>query len=108
MVLHYFPKLGAEFFLLVNDAQAWTQVHASPALDVMRLQIESKKLRDYVWVVHNVARPSAVGFEDARFREVPAEAAMADRTWFYDSARKNLHVRVRVAAGADSIVNLEP
>jgi hypothetical protein len=31
---------------------------------------------------------------------------MHDRTWFYDAARKNLQVHVRVAAGEDSIVNL--
>jgi alpha-glucosidase (family GH31 glycosyl hydrolase) len=107
MELHYFPKLGAEFFLLETDAQAWTQVHASPAVDVMRLQIESKKDRDYVWVVHHVDRPSAVGFDEVRFREASAAGLMADRTWFYDAARKNVHIRVRVAAGADSIINLE-
>jgi hypothetical protein len=107
MELHYFPKLGAEFFLLETDAQAWTQVHASPAVDVMRLQIESKKDRDYVWVVHHVDRPSAVGFDEVRFREASAAGLMADRTWFYDAARKNVHIRVRLAAGADSIINLE-
>ena len=107
LTLHYFPKLGAEFFLLETEAQAWTQVHASPAIDVMRLQIESKKDRDYVWVVHHVDKPSAVGFEDTRFREVGAAGLMTDRTWFYDAARKNVHIRIRVAAGADSIINLE-
>jgi hypothetical protein len=31
---------------------------------------------------------------------------MADRTWFYDAARKNLHVRARVKAGEDCIINV--
>src|SRR5437016_1799982 len=60
MALHYFPKLGAEFFLI--DSEGWTQVHAAPAGDVMRLQIESKKAREYEWVVHHVERPAKVGF----------------------------------------------
>jgi alpha-glucosidase (family GH31 glycosyl hydrolase) len=102
MALHYFPKLGAEFFLVEDDA--WTQVHAAPAGDVMRLEIESKKTRDYQWVVHHVDRPASVGFEGAAFREV--SGAMADRTWSYDPKTRNLQVRVRVAAGEDSIVNL--
>ena len=68
MALHYFPKLGAEFFLLEEDG--WTQVHAAPAADVMRLEIESKKAREYQWVVHHVERPVKVGFEGAVFREV--------------------------------------
>jgi alpha-glucosidase (family GH31 glycosyl hydrolase) len=100
MALHYFPKLGAEFFLAEDDA--WTQVHAAPAGDVMRLEIESKKTRDYQWMVHHVDRPASVGFDGAQFREV--SGAMADRTWSYDAKMRNL--QVRVAAGEDSIVNL--
>jgi hypothetical protein len=37
---------------------------------------------------------------------VPSPAAMPARSWFYDAARKNLHVRVRVTADQDSIINL--
>jgi hypothetical protein len=33
---------------------------------------------------------------------------MADRTWLYDAARKNLHVRVRVKADQDCIINVAP
>ncbi len=102
MALHYFPKLGAEFFLVEEDA--WTQVHAAPAADILRLEIESKKTRDYQWVVHHVDRPVSVGFEARNFREVPG--APADRTWSYDAKTRNLRVRVRVAAGDDSIVNV--
>jgi hypothetical protein len=102
IALHYFPTLGAEFFLLDDDA--WTQVHAAPAADVMRLEIESKKAREYQWVVHHVERPVKVGFEGAVFRE--AAVPLEDRTWSYDTARKNLNIRVRVAADEDSIVNV--
>jgi hypothetical protein len=103
MALHYFPKLGAEFFLV--EADAWTQIHAAPAADILRLEIESKKARDYQWVVHHVDRPVSVGFEGKVFREAPA-GQLADRTWSYDAKTRNLQVRVRVAAGEDSIVNV--
>ena len=106
MALHYFPKLGGEFFLLEGDIAEYSQVHASPALDFMRLEIESKKDRDYQWVVHHVERPSSVEFEDRKYREVAVLTALADRTWFYDAGQKNLHVRVKVKAGEDCIVNL--
>lgn len=100
MALHYFPKLGAEFFLL--DEEGWTQTHAAPAGDEMRLEIEAKKTRDFRWVVHHVERPKSVGFEGTVFRET----ASGDRTWRYDAAKKRLEIQVRVAAGADSIVNI--
>jgi hypothetical protein len=106
MALHYFPKLGAEFFLLEADIGAYSQVHAAPADDLIRLEIESKKDRDYQWVVHHVERPASVGFEGSRYEEAPAADRMADRTWYYDAARKNLHVRVSVKAGEDRIVNI--
>jgi hypothetical protein len=105
MALHYFPKLGAEFFLAEDDAPAWTQVHAAPAAEIMRLEIESKKARDYEWVVHHVDRPAEVGFDGTQWRELAA-APMADRTWAYDALKRDLRIRVRVAAGEDSIVNI--
>ena len=64
MGLHYFPSLGGEFFLLEGDIAEYSQVHAAPALDFMRLEIESKKDRDYQWVVHHVEKPAGVEFED--------------------------------------------
>ncbi len=106
MALHYFPKAGGEFFLLEGDIAEYSQVHASPALDCMRLEIESKKERDYQWVVHHAEKPSSVEFEDRKYREVATLSGLADRTWFYDAAQKNLHVRVKVKAGEDCIINL--
>jgi hypothetical protein len=89
-----------------NDLGEYSQVHAAPALDVMRLEIESKKDREYHWVVHHVEKPLSVGFEEHAYAEAPARAAVADRTWLYDAAHKNLEVRVRVKAGEDSIIVL--
>jgi hypothetical protein len=106
MALHYFPKAGGEFFLLEGDIAEYSQVHAAPALDIMRLEIESKKDRDYQWVVHHVERPSSVDFEDRKYNEVAVFSALADRTWFYDAKQKNVHVRVKVKTGEDCIINL--
>jgi hypothetical protein len=104
--LHYFPQLGAEFFLLESDVGDYSQVHAAPAADIVRLEIESKKDRNYHWVVHHVEKPTGVGFRDVKYRRAASLAALADGAWFYDAARKNLHVRARVEAGQDCIVNL--
>ena len=57
-------------------------------------------------MVHHVERPAEVGFEDQQYRQASALNAMADGTWFYDAALKNLHVRVRAKAGEDCIINL--
>ncbi len=106
MALHYFPKLGAEFFLLESDLADYTQVHAAPAADIMRLEIESKTDRDYQWVVHHLEKPSEVGFGEVKYRQVTGSSGMADRTWFYDPATKILQVRVHVKPDEDNIINL--
>ena len=108
IALHYFPTLAAEFFLLESDIDDYSQVHAAPAADTMRLEIESKKDRDYGWVVHHVEKPAEVGFGDMKYREAASLAAMAGGRWFYDAARKNLHVRARVKANEDCIINVAP
>ena len=107
MGLHYFPKSGGEFFLLEGDIAEYSQVHASPALDFYRLEIESKKDRDYQWVVHHVEKPAAVGFEETKYREVARQNDLEDRCWWWDASQKNLHVRLKVKAAEDAIVNVE-
>jgi len=107
MGLHYFPTLAAEFFLLESDIARYSQVHAAPAGDEMRLEIESAKDRDYEWVVHHIACPTAVGFGDRQYRRVERSNPMTDATWFYDSAQRNLYLRVNAKAGGDAIVNLK-
>jgi alpha-glucosidase (family GH31 glycosyl hydrolase) len=105
--LHYFPKLGAEFFLYEEDAGEYTQMHAAPAADVMRLEIESKVARDYTWVVHHVEGVQQVAPAGSKeLARVASAGELRDGTWFYDDKLRNLHIRNRVAAGQDHIVNL--
>jgi hypothetical protein len=106
ITLHYFPKLGAEFFLFEKDPDGWTQVHAAPAGDLVRLEIDNKKARDYQWVVHHIARPSRVAIDETPLGQAQSVKALQNRTWFYDTALKNLHIRVSVAAGEDSVINV--
>lgn len=107
MALHYFPQLGAEFFILEDDIGEYTAVHAAPSLDVTRLEIESRKDRDYQWVVHHIERPTTVGFGDQKYLLAAASNQMADRTWFYDGAQKNLQIRVHAKAKEDCIIVIE-
>lgn len=50
--LHYFPSLGAEFFLYEETQDDISQLHAAPAGDELRLEIESLAAREYEWVIH--------------------------------------------------------
>jgi Glycosyl hydrolases family 31 len=88
--LHYFPRLAGEFFIFESDLEDYSQVHAAPAGDYMRLEIESKKTRAYEWVVHHLDRPRAV----------------SRGVWRYDEAWRNLHVRCQVQAGEDHVINI--
>jgi len=94
IALHYFPRLGGEFFFLEKEEGEYTQVHAAPAADIMRLEIEAKKDRNYEWVVHHVERPVSVAFEDRQY------------DWSYDAQLRNLFVRVSVKAGEDNVVHV--
>ena len=104
--LHYFPKLGAEFFLYEEDVGDYSQVHAAPAVDIMRLEIESKVARDYTWVVHHLEGVTGVTNGETSFARVKSAAELHDGGWYYDSDRKDLYVRVRVGAGQDYILSL--
>jgi hypothetical protein len=106
MALHYFPSLGGEFFLIESETGEYTQIHAAPAADAMRLEIESKKDRAYQWVVHHVEQPKAVGFEGRTYQPAPSPLGLPDGAWYYDAAQKNLQVRVKVKAGEDRIINI--
>ena len=102
MTLHYFPRLGGEFFLFENDLEDYSQVHAAPAGDFLRLEIESRKDRNYQWVVHHTDRPRKV----EGCSEVQRVNLLRAGTWFYDARNRNLHVRRLVRAGEDVIVNV--
>jgi hypothetical protein len=100
--LHYFPRLGAEFFLFENELEDYSQVHAAPAGDFLRLEIESRKDRDCVWIVHHVDRPRKVD----NYREVSRWDKIPAGGWFYDAAAQNLFVRITARAGEDQIINI--
>lgn len=106
IALHYFPELGAEFFISEPSVNDYTQIHAAPAGDEMRLEIESKVDRDYQWVVHHVGQPATVGFENQQYRAAPAANRLTDRTYYYDAKQRSLQIRVHVKAREDNIVNL--
>jgi alpha-glucosidase (family GH31 glycosyl hydrolase) len=102
MELHYFPSLGGEFFLWEDDRRENSQFHAAPANEFMRLEIESKVTRTYEWVIHHTELPRTVdGYQAVRQR-----SALKPGTWWYDKARRDLHLMVRAEAGTDRIVNI--
>ncbi len=91
MQLHYTPMLGGELFLYEPELDDYSQLHAGPAGDFMRLEMESKVSRDYEWVIHHVDRPKSV------------EGATR---WSHDEKAGNLHVFASAPAGGDVIVNI--
>lgn len=104
--LHYFPKLGGEFFLYEEDLAEISQVHAAPADEFMRLEIESLQERTYAWVVHHTPVCRRVMLGETELARVEARTRLAPGTWYYDPAAKSLHVMVRAAARGDEIVNI--
>ena len=73
---------------------------------MVRLQIESRVARDYQWVVHHIDQPAEVGFEGRKYREAADLLKLEDGSWFYDKPHRNLHIRVKVAAGEECVINL--
>lgn len=104
--LHYFPKLGGEYFLWEPETDQITQIHAGPAGDFLRLQIEERAGRSYEWIVHNVVRPKDVRQPESVLQPGPVSQAPRPLQWRYDERRKNLHIHLDVRAGEDQIVNV--
>jgi hypothetical protein len=91
IVLHYLPRLGAEFFLSESGVDDISQIHAGPAGDQLRLEVESRIARKYSWVVHHVSEP--VGIEP----RLPFR---------YDHEKRNLHIEFPAEAGSRTIINV--
>jgi hypothetical protein len=106
MELHYFPSLGAEFFLWEPDVEENSQYHASPTADFWRLEIESKKDRIYEWIFHHKPRAKTVVEGNQRYQEVRDRKLLKPGTWWHDTTLNNLHVMVEGGAGQDRIVNI--
>jgi hypothetical protein len=98
MVLHYMPKLAGEFFLFEPELAEYTQLHAAPALDLMRLEIESKVARTYEWIIHHTAPAREVKTGATTYRRVKDGNELRPGTWYYDRELQNMHIRVRVGA----------
>ncbi len=77
--LHYFPTQGAEFFLFEEGTDDISQMHGGEAVDVWRFEIESRKAREYEWVIHRS-----------------------------DGRRETRRIRVAAKAGSDEIVSVPP
>jgi len=101
MELHYTPKLAAEFFLYEADISRYSQLHASPALDLMRLEIDSRKARAYEWVVHHLPAAREVKTGETVYAEIKDRRSLRPGAWYYDRERENIHIMV--SAPADQV-----
>lgn len=97
MELHYFPRLGGEFFIAEEGPKTYSKAHAGPAGEFLRLEMEPVITRDYEWIVHNVT-----DFTEVTPKGVQLEPGAAR----YDAGRRNLHIRFHAAAGSDAILNV--
>ncbi len=104
--LHYFPSLGAEFFLAEQTDPEVTQFHAAPAGDLIRLESESRADRICEWVLHHAEPCQSVESGGKEFARVDDVAKLAPGTWHYDQATSKLRIRLRTAAGGDEIVHV--
>ncbi len=105
--LHYFPSLGAEYFLYEAHSGETTQFHASPAAGYYRLEIETKETRLYEWVLHHAGAAEQVNEGESGYQRVSHPEELKPGYWYYDSAVGNLHVRLEARAGEDRIVNIK-
>ena len=106
MELHYFPSLGAEFFLFEPELEESSQFHAGPTADFWRLEAESKKDRIYEWVIHHKPRARSVVDGENHYQEVRERKLLKPGTWWHDATAGDLHVMVEGGAGQDRIVNI--
>lgn len=104
--LHYFPALGAEFFLAEEADPEVSQFHAAPAGDIVRLEIESRVDRVYDWVLHHSGGCRKVEAGGAEYVGVADPKRLAPGTWHFDAVRKSLRIRVGAVAGGDQVVNV--
>jgi alpha-glucosidase (family GH31 glycosyl hydrolase) len=106
MIVHYLPKLAAEFFLYEPEVEAYTQLHAAPVLDLMRLEVNAKVSRSYEWIVHHTPSPRGVATREIEHTQVKERRLLRPGAWYYDAARQNIHICVEVQAGQTAITHL--
>lgn len=103
--IHYFPQLGAEYFLWEPELQTITQIHAAPVADDLRLEIEERVGREYQFISHHTLAPRRVLAGSKELVRAGSLAELVPGAWFHDAFRAELHVRLRPSAGDDLIVN---
>lgn len=106
MALHYMPKLAAEFFLFEPKLAEYSQFHAAPALDLMRLEIESKAARSYEWIVHHTPPAREVKTGEQLHSQVTDRKQLRPGTSYYDQDQQNLHICVQVGAGRTGLTHI--
>jgi len=104
--LHYFPSLGAEFFLFEESEDDMSQFHAAPVGDVIRLESESRVERAYDWVVHHTPRCRKVESEEKVWARMAGPAQLAPGSWCLEPGGDAVRVRVNAVAGGDEIITL--
>ena len=106
MIVHYLPKLAAEFFLYEPEVDAYTQLHAAPVLDLMRLEVNAKVSRSYEWIVHHMPSPRGITTREIEHTQVKERRLLRPGAWYYDAAQQNIHICVEVQAGQTAITHL--
>jgi alpha-glucosidase (family GH31 glycosyl hydrolase) len=106
MELHYFPSLGGEYFLWEPEVESNSIFHAAPAGDYVRVEVETKVLRNYEWVLHNSHSAQAVTSDAGNYEPVKNRTQLRPGTWWHDDERNDLHILMRAEAGSDHIVNI--
>ncbi|MEO8025362.1 MAG: hypothetical protein ABI823_02755 [Bryobacteraceae bacterium] len=105
--LHYFPKLGSEFFLWEPEVSDISQFHANPILgDILRFESEARIGRDCEWIAHHYAAPKSVKDASSAYTKVAERRLLRPGTWFHDSEHNNLHVMSRAEPNGDEIINV--
>jgi len=106
MILHYTPKLAAEFFLYEPDLGRYSQLHAAPAGELMRLEIESRKTRSYQWIVHHIPEPKEITAGQTVLTRVSQAGELRPGAWYYDREAGNVHIEVAVTKDQVSITHI--
>lgn len=104
--LHYFPSLGAEFFLFEESEDDISQFHAAPVGDVIRLESESRVARACDWVVHHTPRCRKVESGEKTWVRVAGPAQLAPGQWCQEPGGDAIRIRLNAAAGGDEIISL--
>jgi len=105
--LHYFPKLGSEFFLWEPERMDISQFHANPILgDILRFESEAKIEHECEWIAHHYGVPKFVRDAANQYTQVSERHLLKPGTWYHDRERNNLHVMSRAAANGDEIINV--